>query len=63
MITTTWCNTLLVFLTVLDPPKRRCLWRFTSASWGDLRKYYADLLWNDYCFRVRDPTNFCVLNA
>ncbi|MPC66207.1 hypothetical protein E2C01_060353 [Portunus trituberculatus] len=23
-------------------PKRRCLWRFTSAKWGDLRRYYAD---------------------
>ncbi|MPC32612.1 hypothetical protein E2C01_025932 [Portunus trituberculatus] len=25
-----------------DPPKRRCLWCFASASWGDLRRYYAD---------------------
>ena len=25
-----------------DPPKRRCLWHFASASWGDLRRYYAD---------------------
>ncbi|MPC41161.1 hypothetical protein E2C01_034746 [Portunus trituberculatus] len=37
-----------------DPPKRRCLWRFTSARWGDLKRYYADFSWNDYCFRVRD---------
>ncbi|MPC41506.1 hypothetical protein E2C01_035100 [Portunus trituberculatus] len=39
-----------------DPQKRRCLWRFASASWGDLRRYYADFLWNDYRFRVRDTT-------
>ena len=24
------------------PPKWRCLWHFASASWGDLRRYYAD---------------------
>ncbi|MPC84926.1 hypothetical protein E2C01_079680 [Portunus trituberculatus] len=29
--------------------------RFASASSGDLRRYYADFPWNDYCFRVRDP--------
>ncbi|MPC48072.1 hypothetical protein E2C01_041837 [Portunus trituberculatus] len=39
-----------------DPPKRRCLWRYASTSWGNLRRYYADSLWNDYCFRVRDPS-------
>ncbi|MPC74849.1 hypothetical protein E2C01_069226 [Portunus trituberculatus] len=22
-----------------DSPKRRCLWRFGSASWGDLSRY------------------------
>ena len=21
----------------------------------DMRRYYADFPWNDYCFRVRDP--------
>ena len=36
-----------------DPPKRRCIWRFASHSWGDLRSYYAHFLWNDYCFRDR----------
>ncbi|MPC73603.1 hypothetical protein E2C01_067938 [Portunus trituberculatus] len=40
-----------------DPP--RCLLCFASASWGDLRWYYADLPWNDYRFRVRDPS-LCV---
>ena len=25
-----------------DPPKWRCLWHFASASWADLRRYYAD---------------------
>ncbi|MPC69598.1 hypothetical protein E2C01_063828 [Portunus trituberculatus] len=39
-----------------DPQNRRCLWRFASASWGDLRRYYADFPWNDFCFRVRDPS-------
>ena len=24
-----------------DPPKWRCLWRFVSPSWRDLRGYYA----------------------
>ena len=64
MTQSNWCNTLLVFLTVLeirpippqDPPERRCLWRLASVSWGDLRRYYADFLWNDYCFRDRDPS-------
>ncbi|MPC20077.1 hypothetical protein E2C01_013007 [Portunus trituberculatus] len=23
---------------------------------GDLRRYYADFPWNDYCFRVKDPS-------
>ena len=39
-----------------DPPKRRCLWRFASASWADLMRYFADFPWNDYCFRDRDPS-------
>ncbi|MPC25747.1 hypothetical protein E2C01_018868 [Portunus trituberculatus] len=38
-----------------DPLKRRCLWRFAFAGWGDLRRYYADFPLDDYCFRVRDP--------
>ncbi|MPC53499.1 hypothetical protein E2C01_047393 [Portunus trituberculatus] len=29
---------------------------FASAIWEDLRKYYADFPWNDYCFRARDPS-------
>ncbi|MPC76758.1 hypothetical protein E2C01_071187 [Portunus trituberculatus] len=39
-----------------DPPKQRCHWRFASASLGNLRRYYADFPWNDFCFRVRDPS-------
>ncbi|MPC63990.1 hypothetical protein E2C01_058099 [Portunus trituberculatus] len=39
-----------------DPPKWKCLWHFASASWGDLRSYYAAFPWNDYCFHVRDPS-------
>ena len=39
-----------------DPPKRRCFWHFSSARWDDLRMYFSDFPWNDYCFRVRDPS-------
>ena len=39
-----------------DPPRPRCLWHFASAKWDDLRQYYADFPWNDYCFRDRDPS-------
>ena len=39
-----------------DPPKQRCFWHFNSAGWDDLRQYYADFPWNDYCFRSRDPS-------
>ncbi|MPC80046.1 hypothetical protein E2C01_074610 [Portunus trituberculatus] len=39
-----------------DPPKPRYLWRFASASWGNLRRYYADFPWNDYCFCIRNPS-------
>ncbi|MPC67112.1 hypothetical protein E2C01_061278 [Portunus trituberculatus] len=38
-----------------DPPKWQCLWLFASAIWGDLRRYYADFPWNDYCFHARGP--------
>ncbi|MPC38951.1 hypothetical protein E2C01_032469 [Portunus trituberculatus] len=34
-----------------DTPKRRCLWRFTSTSWGDLRRY-PDFPRSNCCFRV-----------
>ncbi|MPC15087.1 hypothetical protein E2C01_007870 [Portunus trituberculatus] len=44
------------FCNIRDPTKRRCFWRFASASLGDLRRYYADFPWNDYCFNVRDPS-------
>ncbi|MPC55363.1 hypothetical protein E2C01_049296 [Portunus trituberculatus] len=37
-----------------DSPKQRCLQHFATASWVDLRRYYADFPWNDYCFYVRD---------
>ncbi|MPC38906.1 hypothetical protein E2C01_032423 [Portunus trituberculatus] len=32
------------------------LWHYASACLGDLRRYYADFLWNGYCFRVRGPS-------
>ena len=38
-----------------DLPKWRCFWHYTLVKWGDLRRYYSDFPWNDYCFRVRDP--------
>ena len=37
-----------------DPPKLRSLWYFSSANWVDLRRYYGDISWNDYCFSARD---------
>ncbi|MPC32108.1 hypothetical protein E2C01_025413 [Portunus trituberculatus] len=56
-------NILDLFLTsnpsayaLTDPPKRKCLKRFASAIWQDLRRYHADFPWNDYCLRVRDPS-------
>ena len=39
-----------------DPPARRCLWHYNSARWEDLRRYYSDFPWNDYCFRAGDPS-------
>ncbi|MPC08430.1 hypothetical protein E2C01_001017 [Portunus trituberculatus] len=44
-------------VTIPDSPKQKSLWPFASASWRDLRKYYADFPWNDYCFCVRDPSH------
>ncbi|MCP4340929.1 MAG: hypothetical protein GY799_19080, partial [Desulfobulbaceae bacterium] len=40
----------------MDPPKRRRLWHFDAADWGDLCQYFYDFPWNDYCFRDRDPS-------
>ncbi|MPC69949.1 hypothetical protein E2C01_064183 [Portunus trituberculatus] len=54
-IVTQVINTVII-IPPQDPPKRRCLWRFASARWGDLRRYYADFPLNDYCFRVKDPS-------
>ena len=39
-----------------DPPKRRCFWHYASARWDDLRMYFSDFPWNDYCFQDRDPS-------
>ena len=39
-----------------DPPKKRCLWHYASAQWDNLRSYYADFPWNDYCFHDRDAS-------
>ena len=38
------------------PSARRRLWHFNAASWSDLRTYYFDFPWNDYCFRGRGPS-------
>jgi hypothetical protein len=40
----------------LDPPSRRRLWHFNSACWDDLRQYFQDFPWNDYCFRGQGPS-------
>ena len=29
---------------------------FNSAKWEDLRQYYSDFPWDDYCFYFRDPS-------
>ena len=39
-----------------DPPTRKCFWHFNSAKWDDLRQYYSNFSWDDYCFHVRDPS-------
>ena len=39
-----------------DPLKRRCFWHFNSTKWEDLRQYYSNFPWGDYCFHVRDPS-------
>ena len=41
-----------------DLPKRRCLRHYNFAKWEDLRQYYSDFSWNDYCFHVRN-TSLC----
>ncbi|XP_045135672.1 solute carrier family 35 member F5-like [Portunus trituberculatus] len=38
----------------LDLPKWMYIWHFTTASWGNLRRDYADFPWNDYCFHRTD---------
>ncbi|MPC18744.1 hypothetical protein E2C01_011639 [Portunus trituberculatus] len=42
--------------TLFKIPQSGSDWRFASARWGDLRKYYADFPWNDSCFRIGDPS-------
>ncbi|MPC17695.1 hypothetical protein E2C01_010559 [Portunus trituberculatus] len=39
-----------------DPPKAEVPLAFCLCQLGDLRRYYANFSWNDYCFRVRDPS-------
>ena len=39
-----------------DLPKRRCFWHFSYAKCEDLRQYYLNFPWDDYCFHVRDPS-------
>ncbi len=40
----------------MDIPKRQCFWHYASARWEDLRMYFSDFPWNDYCFQVRHPS-------
>ncbi|MPC64690.1 hypothetical protein E2C01_058810 [Portunus trituberculatus] len=37
-------------------PKAKVPLRYASASCVDLRRYYADFLWSDYCFYIKDPS-------
>src|SRR6201990_2644714 len=37
------------------PSARRRLWHFGAASWSDLRVYFSDFQWIDYCFHGRGP--------
>ncbi|MPC33689.1 hypothetical protein E2C01_027048 [Portunus trituberculatus] len=39
-----------------DPPKVKVPLAFCLCQLGDLRRYYADFSWNDYLFRVGDPS-------
>ena len=48
------CAPTLSYYLYQDPQKRRCFWHYASAKWNNLRRYYSDFPWNDYCFRVRD---------
>ena len=49
-------STCSVKLSSQNPPKRRCFWHFNYAKWEDLRQYYSDFPWDDFCFHVRDPS-------
>ncbi|KAK3884497.1 hypothetical protein Pcinc_011235 [Petrolisthes cinctipes] len=40
----------------LDPPRKRRLWHYSAANWDDLRQYFNDFPWNDFCFRGRGPS-------
>ena len=39
-----------------DPPKGKCFCQFNSVKWEDLRQYYSDFSWDDYCSYIRDPS-------
>ncbi|XP_050709244.1 uncharacterized protein LOC126994048 [Eriocheir sinensis] len=38
----------------LDSPKKRCFYHLASVRWDDLRVYFSDFPWNDYCFQETD---------
>ncbi|KAL7641293.1 UNVERIFIED_CONTAM: hypothetical protein RMT77_008431 [Armadillidium vulgare] len=38
------------------PSARRRFWHFGATNWSDLRSYFSDFPWNDYCFRGRGPS-------
>ncbi len=40
----------------MDPPKRQCFRYYPSGQWEDLRMFFSDLPWNEYCFQVHDPS-------
>ncbi|KAL7632739.1 UNVERIFIED_CONTAM: hypothetical protein RMT77_016940 [Armadillidium vulgare] len=39
-----------------SPSARRRFWHFGATNWSDLRLYFSDFPWNDYCFRGRGPS-------
>ncbi|KAL7647645.1 UNVERIFIED_CONTAM: hypothetical protein RMT77_001245 [Armadillidium vulgare] len=38
------------------PSARRRFWHFGATNWSNLRMYFSDFPWNDYCFRGRGPS-------
>ena len=37
------------------PSTKRQLWHFEDAQWTDMREFFRDFPWDDYCFSSRNP--------